>query len=28
MHRFDPDRRSFEAVNERAIINMIEYYTE
>jgi IgA Peptidase M64/Peptidase M64 N-terminus len=28
MHRFDPGRRSFEAVNERAIKKMIDYYTE
>jgi hypothetical protein len=28
MHRFDPDRRSFEAVNERAILRMINYYSE
>jgi hypothetical protein len=28
MHRFDPGRRSFEAVNERAIRKMIDFYTE
>jgi hypothetical protein len=28
MHRFDPERRSFEAVNERAIRKMIDFYSE
>jgi hypothetical protein len=28
MHRFDPERRSYEAVNERAIRKMINYYSE
>lgn len=28
MHRFDPGRRSFEAVNERAIMKMIDFYSE
>ncbi len=28
MHRFDPDERSYGRVNERAIMKMIQYYTE
>jgi hypothetical protein len=28
MHLFDPEHRSFEAVNERAIKRMIDFYTE
>lgn len=28
MHHFDPDDRSYGKVNERAIMEMIEYYTE